>query len=298
MSALHQVHWACRHIITEVVKAKLVIRTKCNIARIRTATLIRVRFVFINTIHGQSMEHVQWPHPLGVTFSEVVVHRHHVHTLVRQSIEEDWQCSHQRLTFTRSHLGYLTFVQNDTTNQLHIIMHHIPHHFVSACGPRVVIDGFITVYFYKVKTCVGCQIAIHLRSGHYHGFVLSEATSSTFHHSESVRQNIHQFFVIDIQHLFFKVINLVIYFFAVINFQRFYACFQFSDTCLVLCHSILQTLHQRCTTSTQLIITQSINLSIYSLNLLHIWHHSTHILLRLVAKQFGNYFYKSHFFSL
>ena len=298
MSTLHQVHWACRHIITEVVKAKLVVRAKRNITRIRTATLIRVGFMLVNTIYGQTVEHIERPHPLRVTFGKVVVHGHHVHTFVRQSVEEDRQCSHQRLTFTRGHLGNLTLMQYHAAYQLHVIVHHIPNHFVAACSPRVVIDGFIAVYFYKIKTCVGCQIAVHLRSSHYHGFVLSEATSSTFHHSESIRQNIHQFFVINIQHLFFKVINLVVYSFAAINFQRFYACFQLCDTCLVLCHSILQTLHQRSTASTQLIITQSINLSIYSLDLLHIWHHSTHILLRFVAKQFGNYFYKSHFFSL
>ena len=216
MTTLHQVHWACRHIITEVVKAKLVVRTKRNIARIRTATFIRVGFMLVNTIYSQTVEHIQRPHPLRVTFGKVVVHGHHVHTFVRQSVEEDWQSSYQRLTFTRGHLGNLTLMQYHAAYQLHVIVHHIPNHFVAACSPRVVIDSFIAVYFYKIKTCVGCQIAVHLRSGYDHGFVLSEATSSTFHHSESIRQNIHQRFVIDIQYFFFEVINLVIYFFSLI----------------------------------------------------------------------------------
>ena len=144
MSALHQVHWACRHIITQVVKTKLVVSTKGNIACIRTATLIGVWFVLINTIYGQTMEHIQRTHPLGVTLSQIVVDSHHVYTLVCQSIQEYWQGSHQCLTFTRSHLGNratLLFVvlhsamQHHATNELDIVMHHIPDDLVTTRSP-------------------------------------------------------------------------------------------------------------------------------------------------------------------
>ena len=52
VTTLYEVHRAGRHIIAQVVKTKLVVGTECDIACIRTATLVGVRFLFVNTVHG------------------------------------------------------------------------------------------------------------------------------------------------------------------------------------------------------------------------------------------------------
>ena len=306
VTTLHEIHWASSHIITEVVKTEFVVSTEGDIASICTAAFVRVRTMFINTIHRQTVEHIERSHPLGVTFGKVVVDCHHVYALVSKRIEEHRQSSHQCFTFTRSHLSdraTLLFVifnrtmKNYTTNKLDIIVHHIPHHFVASCSPSVMVDSFVTIYFYEIKACIRRQVAIHLGSSYHNGFILSETTSCTLDNSKRIWKNIVERLIIDVQHLFFETINFVVNFFTFINLERLNACFEFDNFRLIRSNSILQALHKRSTTRTQLIITQSIYLCIDSFYFFHIWHHSTHIFLRLIAKKLSNYFNKTHICS-
>ena len=56
--ALHQVRHARAHVVTEVVKAELVIGTKGNVAVIGGLAGGGVGLMLIDTVHGQAMEHV------------------------------------------------------------------------------------------------------------------------------------------------------------------------------------------------------------------------------------------------
>ena len=42
-------------------------------------------------------------------------------------------------TFTGRHFSNLTFVQYDTTEQLYVVVDHIPGDFVTTCQPRMVV---------------------------------------------------------------------------------------------------------------------------------------------------------------
>ena len=284
MSALYEVHRAGSHIIAQVVEAKLVIRTKCNIARICTATLIRVWFVFVDTIHGQAMEHIERTHPLRVTFSQVVVHCHHVYALVGHSIEEDWQGSHKGFTLTRSHLGYLAFVEYDTTNELHIIVHHVPHVLIAASCPFVKINRLIAIYLHEVKATISCQVTVHLSSSNNNLLVLGKTTSSALHNGKYLWQYLTQYILVSNLDIFFDMVNLVIYFLTFINREFFDIGFQFCNACFLVSHALLNTLHQGGTACTKGIIVQSVNLIEDNFDFLYIRHNLAHIFLRLVAE--------------
>ena len=184
------------------------------------------------------MEHIQRTHPLGVTLSQIVVDSHHVYTLVRQSIQEYWQGSHQCLTFTRSHLGDRTAllfvvlhgaVEYHTTNELDIVMHHIPDDLVTTRSPRVMIDSLVTINIHEVEARISSQVTIHLCSCHCDGLVLCKTASGTLDNSKRIWQDIVERLIIDIQHLLFKAINFIIHFLALVNIKRFNASFELDD---------------------------------------------------------------------
>ena len=91
------------------------------------------------------MEHVKRSHPLRVTLGEVVVDGHDMHTVSCQRIEEYRQGSDEGLTLTSSHLGNLTLMQYNTTEELYVIVYHLPFKVVTTCCPVVVVYCLVTV---------------------------------------------------------------------------------------------------------------------------------------------------------
>ena len=221
VTALHEIHWAGSHIVAQVVKTELIIGTKCNIACVCTTTFIGVRFVFVDTIHSQTMEHIERAHPLGVTFGEVVVDGYHVYTFVGQSIEEHRQRSHKGFTLTRSHLGNLAFVKNHTTYELHIIVHHIPYVLVATCGPFVKVNGFVAVYLHKVESAIGSQVAVHLCRCYFYFLVLSKAASGTLDNGEYLRKNLTKHVLVGGLDIFFDMVYFVVNFLTFVYFEIF-----------------------------------------------------------------------------
>ena len=94
MLALHQVSWAGCHVITQIVKTELVVRTEGDVCLIRLSASLRVRTMLVNAIHGKTVEHIEWPHPFRVTLREVVIHGYDMHTVAGQCVEEDGQGCH------------------------------------------------------------------------------------------------------------------------------------------------------------------------------------------------------------
>ena len=106
--------------------------------------------MLVDTVNAQPVEHIERSHPLGVTLSQIVIDRDHMDTITWKRIEEDWQGSDERLTFTCRHLGYLTLVQYDTTDELYFVVHHIPGDLVTSCYPVVVVDRLVAINLYEV----------------------------------------------------------------------------------------------------------------------------------------------------
>ena len=284
MSALHKIQCGSRHVIAQVVKTELVVRTERDIARISLTTLVRIRFVLINTINRQAVEHIQRTIPLRVTFSQVIVHGHHMHTFVRHSVEEHRQRSHQSLTFTGCHLGYLTLMQNDTTKQLNIVVNHVPGDLVTTCNPVVMIYGLVALNLDEIKPRISSQIFIHLRCRNHYALVLSKTASCRFNDSISFRQDLVQHLFVVLLDLLLEFVHLVIDFLAFVYLEFLDIGLQLGNACFLVCHALCHFRHQRRAVRTEFVVTELVNLLVFSLDLVHHRLNSAHIFLRLVSK--------------
>ena len=297
VTALYQVEWGCRHVVAEVVKTKLVICSKRDIAGISLPTLVRVGLVLVNTIHRQSVEHIQWTHPLRVTLGKVIVHRHHVHTLVRHRVQEHRQRRYQGLTFTRRHLGYLALVKYHAAYQLHVIVHHVPGYLVSTGSPMIEIHGAAALYLYEIKTRVGGKVTVLVVRRNNHFLVLCETTGGRFDDGKHFRQNIVQNGFVVFLDFLLQFIHFVINLLTFVDRQRLNAAFQPADLILLGLYRFRNFCHQGCRTGTQIIVRQRIYLRVQRINLVYIRLYLPHIFLRLVSEQLRNNLQKIHIFS-
>ena len=122
-------------------------------------------------------------------------------------------------------------------------MHHIPYHFIAASGPCVVVDSLVAIDIHEVEARIRSQVTVHLSSINHDGFVLGKTTSSTLDNGKRIWKDIVERLVIDIQHLFFKAVDLVIDFLALINIKRFDARFKFDNLGFIRSHRVLEALH-------------------------------------------------------
>ena len=150
MLALNKVFGARSHVITEVVEAELIVRTEGDVRIVGSTAFRGIGAVLVDAVYTQTMEHVEWSHPLGVTLGEVVIHRHHVHPIAREGIEEDWECRYQRLPFPCGHFGDLPLVEYRTPKELYIIVYHIPEDLITTSDPVVLVDGGVSLDAYEV----------------------------------------------------------------------------------------------------------------------------------------------------
>ena len=182
MAALHEVGRRNGHVVAQIVETELIVSSEGDICLVSLAALRRVGAVLVDTVNGKTVEHIERSHPLGVTLGQIVVDGHHVHTVASQGIQEHRERSHERLTFTRCHLGNLTLMEHGTTEELHVVVDHVPLQVVTAGHPMVVIDGLVAVDMHKVLG--GSQLAVEIVGRYHHFLVLGEAAGGFLHDAE------------------------------------------------------------------------------------------------------------------
>ena len=124
--ALHQLIRTHRHVVTEVIKAKLVVGAVHDVALVGVASRFGVGLMPVDAIDAEAVELENGAHPFRVTSSQIVVDRHEVNAAASERIEKHGEGRHQSLSFTRLHLGHLAAVQCNASNELHIVVHHVP----------------------------------------------------------------------------------------------------------------------------------------------------------------------------
>ena len=186
--ALHDLLDAPHHIIAQIIETKLVIGTIGDIGPVGTHTLGAVRPVLVDTIDGQQQKFKNRSYPLTIPARQVIVDSYHMHPLTRQAIEISRQGSHQRFTLTRSHFGNFTVVQHHTTDQLHIVVDHIPHDLSARSIPAVLPDSLITfdTHIRLTRPCRQFPVMLHCR--HAYDRILGEAARRFLDHCEGLRQ--------------------------------------------------------------------------------------------------------------
>ena len=116
MAALHEVFGHHSHIVTQVVKTELIVRTKGDVGHVCLATGLGVGLVLVNAVNAQTMEHINRSVPFGVALGQVIVDRDHMHAVSGEGVEENGKGRDERLTFTRCHLGDFSLMQYSTAN--------------------------------------------------------------------------------------------------------------------------------------------------------------------------------------
>ena len=195
MLALHQLLWTHGHVVAEVVKPKLVVRPKRHVAFVRLTSRLAVGLVLVDAVDGESVEFIERAHPLGVATGEVVVHRHHVHPASCQGIEEHRQRRHQRLSFPGLHLRDFAAMQSHPTDQLHVVVHHVPRHGGSRRRPRLLPERLVALN--RDEVAIGRNLTVHVRRRDLHRTVGSKAARRLLDQGKRLRHDVGEDFLED-----------------------------------------------------------------------------------------------------
>ncbi len=109
------------HVVAEVVEAELVVRAVRDVAPVGDLAL-RVGQRILDAADREPEEPVDAPHPVGVAPGEVVVDGDDVDAASGQRVQRGRQRRDEGLAFAGPHLGDLAFVQNETADQLHVVV--------------------------------------------------------------------------------------------------------------------------------------------------------------------------------
>src|SRR5664280_488236 len=104
--------------------------------------------MLINTIYRQAMEFIDRAHPFRVAFRKVIINCYNMHSPACQSIKENRKSCNNCFSFTGSHLCDLPLMKGNTTNELNIIMDHIPGYLISSGNPLIAPKSFAAVDCY------------------------------------------------------------------------------------------------------------------------------------------------------
>src|ERR1700761_8399272 len=174
------------HVITEIIETKFVIGTVGDVRQISLAAGFAVGFVFVDTIHGETQPFEDRTVPFRVTTGEIIVYRHDMHPFAGQTVEIGREGGNEGLTFTGSHFCDLALMEDGTSYELNIVMHHIPGDG-AACGhPGIVVDALMSVdadifFFYA-------EIAVQLGSGGDQLGIFLETAGGLFDNGEGFRE--------------------------------------------------------------------------------------------------------------
>ena len=162
--------------------------------------------MLVDAVHRQAVELVERAHPLGVTLGQVVVHRHQVHALSGQCVEEYGQRGHEGLSFARRHLGDVAFAlalaellgrvllaarQHHAAEELAVVVDHVPLQVVASGHPVRGVDCLVAVDGHEILR--GGQLAVEVVGRNHDRVVLCEAAGRILHHGEGLGQDLVEF---------------------------------------------------------------------------------------------------------
>ena len=143
MTALNHFLLVNDHVVTEVVKAKLVVCAVGNISGICGAS-----FCIVKRVNDKTDAHaeitVNLTHPLTVTLCKVIVYGNDMYALAGERVEVGGKRGNERFTFTCFHFGNTSLMKYNTADNLNIKVLHAEHspaclaHYRERFGEKVV----------------------------------------------------------------------------------------------------------------------------------------------------------------
>ena len=290
--ALHQVLGVRGHVVTEIVETELVVRTKGDVRHVSAAAGLTVGLVLVDAVHAQAVEHIKRPHPFGVALGQIVVHRHHMHAVARQGVQEHRQGGHQRLTLARGHLGDFALVQDNAAEKLHVIVYHVPHRVISAGHPMVVVAGRVALDVHEIEP--GRQLAVEIVGRDAHLFVGGKTLGRGLHDGEHHGQDLVQGLLVTFQHVFLQLVYLREERGTVLNRCLLHLSLHLRNLRLDVIGRRLHVLLHFLRLGAQLIVTQCLNGRISFLDFFHNRLNQLHVPRGLVAEKLAQKFVYIH----
>ena len=256
--SLHELLRPHGHVVAQVVKAKLVVRAKRHVALVRLTTRLAVGLVLVNAVDGEAVEFVERPHPLGVATREVVVDGHHVDAAAREGVQEDGQRGHQGLAFPRLHLGRLAAVKGHPSDELHVVVHHVPRHRRSGSRPRLLPVGLVAFDGHEVA--VGRNLAVHVCRRHLHGAFGSKTAGRLLHEGKRLGHDVGQDFFNALVDLKLEGIDLLKQRFLLVELRQGQVCglgLKVFDLLELARHMVLDAAAEFCRLGAQVVCAQS-----------------------------------------
>ena len=158
-------------------------------------------------------------------------------------------------------------MQNGTSEELYVVVYHVPFHIVSAGNPMVAVDGLVVFYSYKVFC--RSQFAVEVIGRHHNLIVLSETSCCILHDAECNRQYLIENHFVFVKHHFFQFVYLVEDVFSFVDRSIFHSSFKFSNLCFFFFNGILQLLLQLFCACSQLVVSESFDFRVCSLHLFY-----------------------------
>ena len=292
MLTLHEVLRADGHVVAQVIEAELVVRSEGDVREVSLAALVGIGLVLVDTIHGESVKHVERPHPFGVTLGEVVVDGNHVHPFSGEGIKENGERGDKCLTLASGHLGNLAFVEHNAAEELHVVVDHVPLDLVTTGHPVVLVDGFVAVDADEVVA--RSQITVEIGGGDSDLFLLNEAACRILDDGEDVGQYFIEHLLVLVGDLLLDLVDLSPDGLTLFELFLVDALAKVCDALFVFGHVVLNVLADLGRLGAQLVVGQLLNSRIGGLHAVDVGGYFFQISLRLIAEQLSEYLIKSH----
>ena len=282
--ALHQVAGRRRHVVAQVVEAVLVVGTEGDVGHVGAAAGRRVGLRIVDAGHRKSVELIHRAHPLGVSLGQVVVYRHHVHTLAGQGVEEYRERCHEGLSLTRGHLGDFALVEHHAAEELYVVVDHVPLHVVASRLPVGGVDGLVAVDGDEVLR--GGEFAVEGGGGHLDRLVLGEAPCGVLHDGEGLGEDFVELdldFVVDALGCLVDVLrNLLLL--VERNLGLLQLGLQLHDVRFVVGDVVGNLLHEPCASGAELVVRERLDGGVDSLDFLDVGFDLLAVLVGLRAE--------------
>ena len=248
--------------------------------------------MLVDAVDTKSVKHVKRSHPLRVTFGQIVIDRHYVHTIAGQGVEENGQRGHKCLSLTRSHLGDFALMQYDATKELYVIVYHVPFCVVAAGNPMVLVDSLVALDADEIVG--GGKFAVEVVGRHFYLGIFGEAARSFFYNGEDFGLHLVEGVLEAFEHFFLDFIDLVEDQFSVFDGSFFDFPFQRGDFLLQVVGRMLHFLLQLLGLGAQGVVVQGLNGRVNCFDLVHERLNQLHVATGLVAKEFAQDFIDIH----
>ena len=125
-TALNFIRLILDHIIAQIVKSEFVVGRVHNIAIVRFDLFFSGHMRIVDA-YGKSQKLEYFTHPLCVTLCKIFVDGNDMHTFFVECLEICGKRSNKRLTFTGTHLGNSSLIEDHAAHELNVEVSHSQH---------------------------------------------------------------------------------------------------------------------------------------------------------------------------